>query len=123
MIYNDKYEIVFYKDSFTGREPVLDYIKSLNKKTRNKINKYIDLLEKSNGYLNEPYSRHIIGKIRELRVDFDNSHHRIFYFSFVNKNIILLSAFMKRTNKTPPKEIVKAERNYQDVINNLQLYE
>ncbi len=70
MIYNDSYQIKFYKDSRTGKEPVLVYLESLNIKSRQKINKYLELLERQNGYLDEPYSRHISGKIRELRVVF-----------------------------------------------------
>ena len=60
------------------------------------------------GYLDEPYSKHIKGKIRELRVDFSKNKHRIFYFTFIKKNIILLHAFSKKTPKTPISEIKKA---------------
>jgi phage-related protein len=88
-----------------------------------KVYKYIEFLRVSNGVLDEPYSRHIKDKIRELRVDFSNKKHRIFYFTFINKNIILLHAFLKKTPKTPPKEIKIAEENYIDVINNPKLYE
>ena len=38
--------------------------------------------------------------------------------TFVKKNIVLLHAFLKKTQKTPKKEIKKAEDNYLDVINN-----
>ena len=123
MIYNENYQVKFYCDSRTGREPVLEYIQSLDLKTKEKVNKYLELLEEQNGYLDQPYSRHIIHKIRELRVDFFNDFHRIFYFSFVNKKIILLHAFRKKTRNTPRKEIKLAELRYQDSINNPKLYE
>lgn len=122
MIYNE-YRVKFYINSQTGKKPALDYIKLLDEKTRQKVNKYIEFLRENKGYLNEPYSRHIRGKIRELRVDFNNGYHRIFYFSFLEKKIILLNAFLKNTNKTPIKQISIAENNYQDTINNPQLYE
>jgi len=123
MIYNEKYKVKFYCDSRTGKWPVLSYLKSLDNKKKQKINKYIELLKENDGYLDYPYSRHIKGKIRELRVDFNNSHHRIFYFSFINKNIILLHAFTKKTQKTPKRELRIAEKNYQDVISNYKIYE
>jgi len=123
MIYNEKYQIKFYKNSANGENPVLAYLEKQDLKTRNKINKYINFLSEHSGYLDEPYSKHIKGKIRELRVDFFNNHHRIFYFSFFNKKIILLSAFAKQSDKTPQKEIKKAIVRYLDVINNPQLYE
>ena len=123
MIYNGKYQVKFYQDSQTGEEPVLDYLKKLDLKNRQKINKYINFLRDNRGYLAEPYSRHITGKIRELRVDFSNHRHRILYFSFVDKTIVLLSAFLKNTRKIPIKEIYLAENRYNDFINNYQLYE
>jgi len=73
--------------------------------------------------LDEPYSKHIKGKIRELRVDFSRNRHRIFYFAFIGKKIILLHAFLKKTKKTPISEIRRAEENYQDVLNNKEIYE
>jgi len=73
--------------------------------------------------LDEPYSKHIFGKIRELRVDFSRNKHRIFYFTFVNKTIILLHSFLKKTAKTPRTEIEKAKGNYKDAVNNPQFYE
>lgn len=69
MIYNEKYQVKFYRDSKNGNSPVENYIKSLDEKCRSKIYKYINYLKDNNGYLDEPYSRHINWKIRELRVD------------------------------------------------------
>lgn len=123
MIYNEEYKIKFYINRGRGEKPVLKYLESLSLKARQKINGYIEVLKENRGYLNEPYSRHIRGKIRELRVDFNNGHHRIFYFTFINKNIILLHAFLKKANKTPEKEVLMAEKYYQDIINNRELYE
>jgi phage-related protein len=120
---NRVYKIKFYIDLRTKRMPVLDYIASLEKKDRAKILKFIDFLRENDGYLEEPYTKHIKGEIRELRVDFASNRHRIFYFSFVGRNIILLHAFLKHTQKTPLGEIKKAEENYFNVIKNRQIYE
>jgi phage-related protein len=117
------YKIKFYKNSKNGKEAVLDYIENLDIKNKAKVVKYIDFLLQNNGYLDEPYSKHIKDKLRELRVDFSSNHHRIFYFTFINKTIILLHAFLKKSAKAPDAEIKKAINNYNDVINNPQLYE
>ncbi|MFH1790034.1 MAG: type II toxin-antitoxin system RelE/ParE family toxin [bacterium] len=123
MIYNkDEYKVKFYQD-VKGGIPVIEYLENITKKEKAKILKYIEFLRNSKGYLDEPYSKHIKGKIRELRVDFSNNRHRIFYFTFIRKTIILLHAFLKKTSKTPKKEIEKAEENLKDVINNQKLYE
>ena len=119
----EEYKVKYYQDSRTGKEPVLEFVLGLDKKSKAKVEKYIRYLRLCEGYLNEPYSRHITGKIRELRVDFSRSHHRIFYFTFIKKTIIMLHGFIKKTNKTPAEEIKKAIENYYDTINNPQLYE
>ncbi len=126
MIYNEptkEYKVKFYKDIKTGRSPVLDYIKRLKDKEEAKVSKYIEFLRINKGYLDEPYSKHIKGKIRELRVDFGRNRHRVFYFIFIKKTIILLQAFLKKTTKTPASEIKKAEENYQNILKNPKIYE
>jgi len=119
----NEFKLKYYQDSFSGKMPVLDYINRLPSKDRTKVYKYLNYLKEQGGYLDEPYSKHIIDKIRELRVDFSNNYHRIFYFSAINKTIILLSAFLKKNDKTPSQEIQRALNNYNDAINNLDLYE
>ena len=98
MIYNEgtEYKAKFYKNNITGQSPVLEYTEGLKEKERAKIFKYIEFLRANKGYLEEPYSRHIKGKIRELRVDFAKSRYRIFYFVFIKRTIILLHAFLKK---------------------------
>jgi len=122
MIYNNQYKIKFFIKS-NGQIPVFEYIESLNEKEKAKVLKYIEFLRGHNGILNEPYSKHIKGKIRELRIDFSKNRHHIFYFIFISRNIILLHAFLKKTNKTPILEINRALTNYIEVINNQKMYE
>ena len=124
MIYNNsEYKIKFYKNSKTGQSPVLEYIDNLPDKEKAKVLKYISFLREHKGYLDEPYSKHIKGKIRELIVDFARKRHRVFYFTFVKKNIILLHAFLKKTKKTPLNEMKGAEENYKDVLSSKKIYE
>jgi len=126
MIYNEfieDYKVKFYRDIKTGQSPVLEYIEKLNDKEEAKIFKYIEFLRIQRGYLEEPFSRHIKGKIRELRVDFGHNRHRIFYFTFIKRIIILLHAFLKKTSKTPIYEIKKAEENYQNILKYPKIYE
>ena len=118
-----EYKVKFYRSSRTGKELVLEYIDKLDIKSKAKVLKYIEFLREHEGYLDEPYSKHITGKIRELRVDFARNRHRIFYFAFMGKKIILLHVFLKKTNKTPLSEIKRAVENYKDTINNPSLYE
>lgn len=124
MIYtkDSEYKVKFYIDK-NGNSPVIEYIDSLSDKEKAKILKYIEFLRERKGILDEPYSKHIQGKIRELRVDFARNRHRIFYFTFIEKTIILLHAFLKKTEKIPLSEIKKAEENYNNALNNKATYE
>lgn len=63
----EEYSVKFYKKCNNGQEPVLDYIKRLDEKNQAKVLKYIAFLRDNRGYLDEPFSKHITGKIRELR--------------------------------------------------------
>lgn len=115
---SNKYRVYYYIESQKKKIPVKEYIMKLAQKDKVKIFRYINFLQEQKGHLGEPYTRHIIDKIRELRIDFGKNRHRIFYFTFIDKRIILLHAFLKKTQKTPIKEKNKAKYNYQDFINN-----
>lgn len=118
----DDYRALFYLDSRTGKMPVKEYINALDTKTAAKVLKYIDFLREHKGYLDEPYSKHLRGSIRELRIDFGKDRHRVLYFTFVKKQIILLHAFLKKTPKTPERDIQTALERQHDVISNAHLY-
>lgn len=124
MIYN-KYKVYYYQNSQNNKVPVLEYIGKLSSKEIAKVFKYIDFLRDNKGILDEPYSKHIKGKIRELRVDFSRKRHRIFYVAVIEKKIILLHSFLKRTAKTPKQEINRALNNFEDykINKNLIKYE
>jgi len=113
MIYNE-YKIYYYRNSQNNKVPVLEYISELQIKDRLKVLKYIYFIRDNKGILDEPYSKYIKGKIRELRVDFSQNRHRIFYIAVIEKKIILLHSFLKKTTKTPKQEINRALNNFED---------
>lgn len=100
MIYNEnqEYKVKFYTDS-GGKSPVLKYLEKLTDKEKAKILKYIEFLRERKGVLDEPYSKHIKGKIRELRVDFGKNRHRIFYFTFIEKKYHSFARFFEKFGK------------------------
>ena len=103
------FEIIFYQ---TPRNdyPVKDFIKNLDTKSRAKIYRSLEQLEKEGPNLLRPYADVVRGKIRELRVDFSSTSVRIFYFFFLKNNIVLLHAFKKKVQRLPEKEILRAEK-------------
>ena len=66
--------------------------------------------------LSSRYVKHIEGKIWELRVD----RFRVFYFAYRNHRFVLLRAFIKKTSKTPEKEIKIAYNRLQDYLERSQ---
>lgn len=124
MIYSEhrEWKVEFYIELRTGKRPARDFILQLPDSEKGKIVKYIEWLRANDGILDEPYSRHIKGKIRELRVDFGKNRFRIFYFLFIKKTIVILHGFKKDTQKTPPYEITKAEKRLEEVLINHELY-
>jgi len=116
------YRVVYYIDQ-KGIEPVKEYIRGLPQKEQVKIFAFIELLREHKGYLDKPYAKHVTGKIRELRIDFARNRHRFFYFTTIGKRIILLHVFLKRTAKTPRREITRALSNYSNFQMNQEKYE
>lgn len=56
--------------------------------------------------------------IYELRSRSADVISRVFYFFFVGDKIILTNAFVKKTQKTPPRELQKAKRYKKDYEKN-----
>ena len=112
----DLYEIIFFKKE-NGRKPVLEYLTQLPEKERVKILDHIKSLSVYPEFRREPQSRHLTGKLRELKVDFGNNRYRIIYFFYIGKKIIIVHAFGKKTGTTPRQEIDTALRRMNDFLN------
>jgi phage-related protein len=110
--------VYFYKDR-NGNEPVADYINELaqkkDKDSRIKLNKirdYIKILSECGTQAGEPYMKHLDGEIWELRPLRD----RILFIGWINGSYVLLHQFMKKSQKTPAREIEKAKRELADIL-------
>lgn len=105
------YSIRFYKDK-NGKEPLKEYLRELGSKTDknsrvnfNKIREYLKILEAYGTRAGEPFIKHLNGEIWELRP----LRNRILFFAYDGEQFILLSHFIKKTQKAPKREIEKAE--------------
>ena len=76
---------------------------------------YIDLLEDQGVHLDEPYTRQLRGKLRELRFYMGRERQRVTYYIAGGRRIILLTVFRK-TKARESQEIDRAERAMQQCI-------
>lgn len=97
--------IYYYKNYY------LDFFESLDHETKKKFNwtlKLISTLDK----VPVKYFRHIKNStgLFEIRVEFRSNIYRVFSFFDEGQLIILVNGFQKKSQKTPKKEIEKAEK-------------
>ncbi len=106
------YTVEFYETD-AGERPVFDFLMSLDPKMRAKVGAMMELLAEKGNELRMPYTEHLGDGIFELRAIQGNNISRTLFFFYVGKRIIFTNGFIKKTQKTPPKEITlaKARRN------------
>ena len=73
-------------------------------------------LEEKGTELREPYSASLEDGIFELRCKLGGNITRALYFFYVGKRIVVTNGFVKKTQKTPPKEIKLAKDRRKDWI-------
>lgn len=107
------YKVVFYETE-TGAEPALAFLEELDPKLKAKALGQIELLSEKGPSLRIPFSRHLEDGIFELRVTQGGFRARILYFFVVGHTIVLTHGFLKKTQRTPRREIVRAQRARKD---------
>ena len=110
------HQIILYVDR-QGRSPLLDYIAELeaskSKDSRiklTKIREYVKALSINGTYLPEKYVKHLDGEICEFRPLND----RVLFAGWINGAFVLLHSFVKKSQKTPKREIEQAKRELLD---------
>jgi phage-related protein len=91
-------------------EQAKEFLTNLEPKLMAKAFRTINLLKQFGPVLTLPHSRKIIGsdELYELRVQYGNNICRLFYFYYKNELYVILSGFIKKQDKTDPKEIERA---------------
>ena len=104
-----KVTAIFY-DLPDGTMPALDFIEGLDVKMQAKMLRTIAFLQENGSDLREPYSEYLRDGILELRAKVGSNISRVLYFFYDGKKAILTYGFIKKTQRTPPKEIERAIR-------------
>jgi phage-related protein len=95
-------EVSFYAET-NGNEPVRKWLKSLDKEIRSIIGK--DICTVQEGWpLGMPLVRNIGNGLWEVRSSIPNGIARVI-FTMKNNEMVLLHGFIKKTQKTPDKDL------------------
>lgn len=117
--------VLYYIDSNTFKSPIkedIESIKSINSKA--KIKAWIDFVAEKDGKAASIITKNIRGyHFSEIRIKISKNLYRVLYCVWKNEYMVLLHLFSKKEGeKTPTKELNKAESRYNDFLKNLNLY-
>jgi phage-related protein len=98
-------KIFYYKNYY------LDFFNLLDHNVRQKFNWTLKLISTVERVPNK-YFKHIEGStgLFEIRVEYESNIYRVFSFFDKGQVVILINGFQKKSQKTPKKEIDKAEK-------------
>ena len=106
-------KVVFYEKS-DGTKPAEEFLDKLPPKMRSKMLQTIYVLEKFGIQIREPYSKPLGNGIFELRVKLGSDIARSLYFFVVENLAVITNGFIKKTQKTPRREIELAKKYRKD---------
>ena len=91
-------------------------VKALSKELQAKFERIVEMIE-ADGLekMREPYVKHLEGKIWEMRLKGRDGIARSLYVTASGRRVVVLRTFVKKTEKTPRREIEIALERAKDV--------
>ena len=110
------FTIEFFKDE-NGKSQVYDFVMGLeDRKLQAKIVGSLEVLAEKGNLLREPYSKHLVDGIFELRCKTAGNTARLLYFFYERRIVVVTNGFIKKTQKTPSKEIKLAKTRRKEYL-------
>ena len=103
-----EYNTLFY-ESADGKIPAKDFLLTLDYDMRAKMIRTLELLQRNGPSLREPQSKELEDGIFELRARVGTNISRLLYFYDEGQVVLLTNGFIKKTQRTPRKEIELAK--------------
>lgn len=105
--------IIFYENHF------IDFYQKQDQNVKEKIQYVIELIRQVDR-VPEKFLKHLSGTkgLYEIRVEYQSNIYRIFCCFDDGQLVVLFNAFHKKSQKTPRKEIEKAEKLMSDYFMN-----
>jgi phage-related protein len=107
-------EILFY-ETWSGRSPVAEFISGLSEREQDKIAWVMRMIRESDR-VGSNYFKKLADteQLWEIRTEYANRAFRILCFFDGNRLVVLVSAFIKKSEQTPIPEIRVAEERRRD---------
>lgn len=98
-------------------EDVEDELRALPRDMQARFLRIVSVIE-SRGLeqVHEPYVKHLQGKLWEMRLTGRDGISRALYVAASGQRVVVVRVFIKKTQKTPPREIRLALERAKDVI-------
>jgi len=111
-----KRDIIFYKNHF------IEFYQKQDQKVKGKIQYVLELIRQVER-VPEKFLKHLTGTngLYEIRVEYQSNIYRIFCCFDDGQLVILFNGFQKKSQKTPQREIEKAEQLMKDYFNNKKM--
>jgi phage-related protein len=92
-----------------GRAPAREFINSLDDKAAARVDAFIERLRGSGNRMEGKFVEKLTDHVFELRVKQFDRIFRVLFFYQPGMLIVITSGFQKKTDRTPPGEITRAE--------------
>jgi len=99
-----------YVELPNGRVPAREFVDSLDYKTAARIDAFIERLRIYGNRMQGKFVKKLTNGIFELRVKQFDRIFRVLFFYQPGMLIVITSGFQKKTEQTPPGEIIRAEQ-------------
>ena len=112
----DKWNVGYYI-SASGENPVSDFLDTLNEETQTKILRILGHIEEYGLQSVLPHLKKLSGTpFWEIRI-LGQTNVRIIYVVPAQFTVLVLHGFVKKSQKTPSKELRVAKNRYQQFVN------
>lgn len=103
------YTITYYSDA------VKDEINDLPKSLRARYIVLSSRMYTEGANLHEPHTKAMSGGLFEMRLKSPDGIARVLYCTMVGKQIVILHSFVKKTTKTPAKDLKLAQSRMKEI--------
>lgn len=99
-----------YVELPNGKVPAREFIDSLDERATARIDAFIERLRIYGNRMEGKFVKKLTDEVFELRVKQFDRIFRVLFFYQPGMLIVITSGFQKKTERTPPREIARAER-------------